>query len=166
MKRWLIALTVVVPMTIFAEENSLESLRILRDHFDEKEHPSPEEIQFLKANQTFDFLYAGPLITGGASNLYPGSFSWTPLSPLFMKFHGLWDQDRKSISTTHRHALKSIQLLSGWDYGMARFYFNYPRSSELGKKQNFRRFWRSARRDWNSSHVRRVISTCDTYCDQ
>jgi len=115
MKKWLIALTVIFPTIIFSEENPLDSLRILQDDLEEKENPSPEEIQFLQANQTFDFLYAGPLITGGASNLVPGSFSWTPLTPIFMKFYGLWDQNRKSVNTTNRYALN---LSSSYQVGI------------------------------------------------
>lgn len=107
MKRSLIAL-LLFPLMIFAEEEDddyLESFRLLEDRFDEKEQHTPDEIQFLEVNKTFDFLYAGPLITGGASNLAPGSFSWTPLTPLFMKFYGLWDQNRKSINTTNRYSM-------------------------------------------------------------
>ena len=115
MNRWLIALAAIFPMAISAVENPLESLRILQDDLDEKKHQSAEEIQFLEANKTFDFLYAGPLITGGASNLYPGSYSWSPLTPLFIEFYGLWDKERRSISTTNRY---SMNLSSSFQVGI------------------------------------------------
>lgn len=115
MKQRLVALAAFFPMVIFATEDPLESARILQDNLDEKQNPSPQEIQFLEANETFDFLYAGPLITGGASNLHPGSFSWTPLTPLFMKSYGLWDEDRKSVSTPNRY---SMNLSSTYQVGI------------------------------------------------
>lgn len=113
MKR--IALLLVVAVKIFADDNPFESLRILQADLDEKKNPTTEEIQFLEANETFDFLYAGPMITGGASNLSAGDFSWTPLTPLFIKFYGLWDEDRKSISIINRY---SMNLSSTYQVGI------------------------------------------------
>lgn len=103
--RWLTVLFLLASASLFAEDTHFHSLRILQDHLEDKHHPSAEEQRFLEASETFDFLYAGPLITGGASNLAPGDFSLTPLTPLFMRFYGLWDENRKSVSITPRYAL-------------------------------------------------------------
>jgi hypothetical protein len=113
MNKFIIALS--LPLLLAAEEPSYESMRVLQDSLDEKENPTEEETQFLKANQTFTPLYAGPMITGGASNLYQGDFSWTPLTPLFTKFYGIWDHHRKSQTITDRY---SLNLSSSYQVGI------------------------------------------------
>jgi len=116
--RWLVVFVLLLPIRIFTEEDVFESIRVLQENLEEKEQPTPQEAQFLSANEPFDFLYAGPLITGGASNLSPGTFSWTPLTPLFMDFYGLWDENRKSVDIAHRYALN---LSSSYQVGITKW---------------------------------------------
>jgi hypothetical protein len=85
---------------------------------------TPEEIQreldedeklFKHAKEMFDPWYAGPLLTGSASMMPPGSFNIQPYV-FVTDNYAAWDHERKTVHTPHRVVLNPS--INGLQFGL------------------------------------------------
>ncbi len=80
----------------------------------EKELQHDEEL-FKEAKEMFNPWYAGPLLTGGAHNMPPGSANLQPYV-FYTNNYGLWNHERKKVPVPHKGNLNPS--INGFNFGL------------------------------------------------
>jgi hypothetical protein len=106
----LLAFTAALPLFTFAEEaQRIKSPEEIQRELDE------DEVLFKHAQEMFNPWYAGPLLTGSATMMPPGSFNIQPYV-FVTKNYAAWDHDRKTIHPPQRKIVNPA--LNGFQIGI------------------------------------------------
>ncbi|MBS3904353.1 MAG: hypothetical protein KGZ39_03400 [Simkania sp.] len=112
MRLFFIVGTLIVTGTIFAaspKEDAVESPQQIQQELDQ------DEVLFKHAKEMFNPWYAGPLLTGGAHMMPPGSANIQPYV-FVTDTYAAWNADRKSVSAPNTVNLNPS--INGFQFGI------------------------------------------------